>query len=288
MDELTAALAEAEVLFSFWGGAISRLEDLRDRAPKLRWVQLTHAGAERVDPKLIAQGVTFTTAGGLAATPIAEFVMAYMLMFSKGWPGLFRAQSEHRYTRFMPREVLGKTIGIVGMGYIGGEVARLGKAFGCRVLGMRRSFGSRGPDAVADEAVPPSDLHYLLSESDFVVIAAPLTAETQGMIGEAQLKQMKRSAYLINIARGPLVDEAALIAALRDGTIAGAGLDVFEQEPLPPESGLWDLENVVLSPHISGGTEIYNKRATGIFCDNLRRFLEGASLMNIVDPERGY
>ncbi|HXH22198.1 MAG TPA: D-2-hydroxyacid dehydrogenase [Dehalococcoidia bacterium] len=288
LDELTSALREAEVLFSFWGGAISRLEDFRDRAPKLRWVQLTHAGAERVDPKLIAQGITFTTAGGLAATPIAEFVMAYVLMFSKGWPGLFRAQREHRYTRFMPREVLGKTIGIVGMGYIGGEVARLGKAFGCRVLGMRRSFTARGLDPIADEAVPPSDLPYLLSESDFVVIAAPLTPETRGMIGEAELRQMKRTAYLINIARGPLVDERGLIAALREGTIAGAGLDVFEREPLPPESELWDLDNVILSPHISGGTEIYNKRATAIFCDNLRRFLAGQPLMNVVDPERGY
>jgi phosphoglycerate dehydrogenase-like enzyme len=288
MDELTQALAEAEVLFSFWGGVISQLEDLPVRAPKLRWVQLTHAGAERVDPRLIAGGVTFTTAGGLAATPIAEFVMAYILMFSKGWPGLFRAQREHRFTRFMPRELLGKTIGIVGMGYIGGEVARLGKAFGCRVLGMRRSFATRGPDAVADEAVPPTELGYLLSESDFVVVAAPLTPETKGMIGAAELKQMKPSAHLINIARGPLVDEAALIAALRDGTIAGAGLDVFDREPLPPESELWDLDNVILSPHVSGGTEIYNRRATAIFRDNLRRFLDGAPLQNVVDPARGY
>ena len=288
MDELTAALADADVLFSFWGGGIAHMQDFREKAPKLRWVQLTHAGAERVDPGLIAAGVTFTTAGGLAATPIAEFVMANILMFSKGWPRLFRSQQERRYSRFMPREVLGKTVGILGMGYIGGEVARLAKAFGCRVLGMRRSFRERGPDLMADEAVPPSDLEYLLSESDFVVIAAPLTEETRGIIGAEQLKQMKRSAYLINIARGALVDERALISALKDGTIAGAGLDVFEREPLPPESELWELENVILTPHISGGTEIYNKRATAIFCDNLRRFLSGQPLMNVVDPGRGY
>ncbi len=288
MDELTEALAEAEVLFSFWGGGIAQLTNLRARAPKLRWVQLTHAGAERVDPALIARGVTFTTAGGLAATPIAEYVMALILMFSKGWPRLFRSQQERRYSRFMPREVMGKTVGIVGMGYIGGEVARLARAFGCRVLGMRRSFAARGPDAVADEAVPPSDLAYLLAESDFVVIAAPLTPETRGLIGADQLGRMKPTAYLINIARGPLVDERALISALRDGTIAGAGLDVFEREPLPPESELWELDNVILTPHISGGTEIYNKRATAIFCDNLRRFLAGKPLMNVVDPERGY
>jgi phosphoglycerate dehydrogenase-like enzyme len=288
MDELTEALKRADVLFTFWGGGIAQMEDFRERAPLLRWVQLTHAGAERVNPKLIAQGITFTTAGGLAAGPIAEFVMAYALMFSKGWPRLFRAQQEHKYSRFMPHELNGKTVGIVGMGYIGGEVARLAKAFGCRVIGMRRSFTGRGPDALADEAVPPSDLQYLLSESDFVVVAAPLTEETRGLIGAGQLATMKSSAYLINIARGGLVDEAALIAALKDATIAGAALDVFEREPLPAESELWDLENVIVTPHISGGTEIYNKRATDIFCDNLRRYLAGEPLSNVVDLARGY
>ncbi|HEY7270471.1 MAG TPA: NAD(P)-dependent oxidoreductase, partial [Dehalococcoidia bacterium] len=183
MDELIEALREAEVLFSFWGGAIADMTDLRQKAPHLRWVQLTHAGAERVNPGLIAEGITFTTAGGLAATPIAETVMTYVLMFSKGWPRLFRSQEERKYSRFMPRELLGKTVGIVGMGYIGGEVARLARAFGCRVIGMRRSFTARGPDPVADEGVPPADLPYLLRESDFVVVAAPLTAETRGLIG---------------------------------------------------------------------------------------------------------
>ncbi len=288
MDELTGALSSAEVLFSFWGGAIATLKDMRQRAPNLRWVQLTHAGAERVDPRLIEEGVVFTTAGGLAATPIAEFVMGFVLMFSKGWPRLFRHQQEGRFSRFMPREVLGRTVGIVGMGYIGAEVARLAKAFGCRVLGMRRSFTSRGPDIVADEGVPPSDLHYLLAESDFVVISAPLTDETRGMIGSAQLARMKPTAYLINIARGPLVVEGDLIAALKAGTIAGAGLDVFAREPLPPDSELWGLENVILSPHISGGTEIYNRRATDIFVANLKRYLAGEPLANIVDPTRGY
>ena len=288
LDELTDALADAEVLFSFWGGGIAALSDFRARAPHVRWVQLTHAGAERVNPSLIAEGITFTTAGGLAATPIAEFVLGFMLMFAKGWPRLFRAQAERRYARFMPREMHGKTVGIVGMGYIGSEVARLAKAFGCRVLGMRRSFAVRGPDAVADEAVPPLELDYLLGESDFVVIAAPLTPETRGLIGAAQLRAMKPTAYLVNIARGGLVDEPALIAALKAGTIAGAGLDVFAREPLPPESELWDLENVILSPHISGGTEIYNQRATDIFCANLRRYLAAEPLVNVVDPARGY
>ncbi len=288
LEEMTAGIADADVMFSFWGGTISQLKDFRERAPNLRWVQLTHAGAERVDAGLIAQGITFTTAGGLASTPIAEFVMAEILMFSKGWPALFRNQQEKVYARQMPRELFGKTVGIVGMGYIGGEIARLAKSFGCRVLGMRRSFASRGPDTVADEAVPPAELFYLLAESDFVVVAAPLTEETRGLIGADQIAAMKRSSYLINIARGPIIAEGALIAALRDGAIAGAGLDVFDREPLPPESELWSLDNVLLTPHISAGTEIYNKRATDIFRDNLRRFLAKEPLTNVVDPARGY
>lgn len=288
MDELRAAAADAEVLFSFWGGGIAQMKDFSTVAPKVRWVQLTHAGAERVSPELIRGGITFTTAGGLAATPIAEFVLTFILMFSKGWPGLFRSQQAHEFRRFMPRELYGKTVGIVGMGYIGAEVARLAKAFGCRVLGMRRSFAARGPDAVADEAVPPSDLEYLLGESDFVVVSAPLTAETRGIIGERQLRAMKPTAYLINIARGPLIDEPALIVALKERRIAGAGLDVFDREPLAPDSELWGLDNVILSPHISGGTEIYNRRATDIFVANLRRYLSGEQPTNIVDLERGY
>jgi phosphoglycerate dehydrogenase-like enzyme len=210
-------------------------------------------------------------------------------MFCRGWPHLFRFQQAHEFNRRIPpRELCGKTVGIIGMGHIGAAVAQRARAFGCRVLGIRRSFTARGPDAVADEAVPPSDLDYLLGESDFVVIAAPLTPETRGLIGEAQLRAMKPSACLINVARGAIVDEPALIRALKEGWIAGAGLDVFVREPLPPESELWDLENLILTPHISGGTEIYSLRATEIFCANLRRYLAGQPLENVVDPNRGY
>jgi phosphoglycerate dehydrogenase-like enzyme len=174
------------------------------------------------------------------------------------------------------------------MGAIGGALAQRARALGCRVLGMRRSFTARGPDTVADEAVPPSDLDYLLAESDFVVIAAPLTEETRGMIGAEQLRTMGPSSYLLNIARGELIDEPALIEALRDGAIAGAALDVFEREPLASTSPLWQLDNVILTPHVTGGVEDYNARATAIFCDNLRRYVAGEPLQNVVDPARGY
>ncbi len=287
--DLEAALADAEVLFSFWGGGLRRLVQAEEPPERLRWVQLSSAGADRVDPELIRGGLTFTTVSGLHAVPIAEFVLAYMLMFEKGWPRLWRSQMARVYDRtVIPRNLAGKTVGIVGMGAIGAECARLSKALGCRVLGMRRSFAARGPDELADEAVPPGDLDYLLAESDYVVLAVPLTEETRGLIGAAQLRTMGERSYLINIARGEIVDEAALIEALREGVIAGAALDVFEREPLSSESPLWDLDNVILSPHVTGGIENYNEAATEIFCDNLRRYLAGEPLRNVVDPDRGY
>ena len=292
LADLEAALADAEVLFGFWGGALPELVRPDALPGKLRWMQLTSAGADRVDPALIRAGLTFTSVSGLHATPIAESVLGYMLMFEKGWPTLWRRQAEHNYDRMVvPRIRAGRTVGVVGMGAIGLECARLAKALGCRVLGIRRSVGERGPDAVADEVLPPGDLDELLAESDHVVLAVPLSEETRHMIGAAQLHTMgarSERSYLINIARGEVVDEAALTEALREGIIAGAALDVFEREPLPPESPLWELDNVIITPHITGGVENYNELATSIFCDNLRRYLDGEPLRNIVDPDRGY
>ena len=164
----------------------------------------------------------------------------------------------------MPGELGGRTVGVVGMGHIGREVARLAKAFGCRVLAIRRSYRERGADPPADEALPPADLDYLLGESDFVVLAAPLSEETAGLIGERELRLLGPHGYLINVARGGLVDEPALVRALRGGAIAGAALDVYEREPLPVESALWGLDNVILTPHIAAGTEHYEERATEI------------------------
>lgn len=288
--EIAEALDDgAEVLFAYWAGALRRLVR-PGTPPSLRWVQLTSAGAERVDPALIAEGgLTFTTATGLHAVPIAEFVLAYMLMFAKGWPALWRSQTAGEYDRsVVPGDLAGRTVGIVGMGAIGAALAERARALGCRVLGMRRSFAARGPHETADEAVPPSELGYLLAESDFVVLAAPLTEETRGMIGAEQLRAMGPRAYLVNIARGELVDERALIAALRERAIAGAALDVFEREPLPSSSPLWELDNVILTPHVTGGVEDYAARATDILCGNLARYLAGAPLRNVYDPARGY
>jgi phosphoglycerate dehydrogenase-like enzyme len=282
VDEMIEAVRDAEVIFTGWAGPLPRL-DLPVAAPRLRWVQLATVGFDRVDPALSA-GVSFTNIGDMSALPIAEWVVGCMLMFAKGWPTAFHAQREHAWRRYMPRELNGATAGIVGLGSIGGEVARLARGLGCRVIGMRRSFEANPSHPLVDRALPPSMLHELLADSDYVVLTAPLTAQTRGMIDAAALSAMRPDAVLLNIGRGPLIVESALIEALRARTIAGAALDVFEQEPLPAESPLWDLDNIVMTPHIAAGTDHYYERATDIFCANLRRYIAGQPLERLVDP----
>ena len=296
------AFERAEVVFGFWGAELHRAliearamggrvpaQTIREAAPRLKWIQLTSAGADRLlNSGFVEQGIIVTTVSGLHATPIGEYVLGAMLQWAKGAPRTMRAQLRHEWTRFAPTELYGKTVGIVGLGHIGGEVARLAKAFGCRVIANRRSGAPAASPADIDEMLPAADLRGLLAQSDYVAVCVPLTPETRGLIGEGELRAMKPSAFLVNIARGPVIVEQALVRALREGWIAGAALDVFEHEPLPPESPLWDLENAILTPHISGGTERYNERATAIFCANLGRYLRGEPLENVVDPVRGY
>jgi D-2-hydroxyacid dehydrogenase (NADP+) len=265
--------------------------DIVSRAPKLRWLQLTSAGADRLlDAPVMRSHVKITTASGVHAVPISEYVLGAMIAFAKGFPRSIRAQAQHAWRPFWPEELEGKTAGVIGVGAIGAPVAALCKALGMRVLAVRRSAKRRqsADGGSMDEVLPPQDLPYLLGESDYVVVSVPLTPETRHMIAEPQLRAMKPSAVLINIARGAIVDTEALTRALKEGWIAGAALDVFEEEPLPPESPLWDMENVLLTPHISGGTPRYMERAVELFCDNLRRYLAGAPLRNVVDPARGY
>lgn len=265
-------------------------EDILTRAPGLRWIQLTSAGVDRMlDSPLLRAGVTVTTVSGIHAVPIGEYVLGAMLAFAKGLPGAARAQAGRSWQPYPSQELLGKTVGIVGLGAIGGHVGGLARALGMRVLAIKRSAQRResGVGGV-DELLPPSELPYLLSESDYVIVAVPLTPETRGIIGEPELRSMKPTTVIINIARGAIIDEAALVRALKEGWIAGAALDVFEQEPLPTESKLWGLENVIVTPHISGGTPRYMELAVELFCDNLRRYLAGEPLRNVVDVNRGY
>jgi D-2-hydroxyacid dehydrogenase (NADP+) len=282
--QLDALLAEAEIIYGF-----RFPEDVIARAPKLKWIQTMSAGVDRLlDDKFRRSSVIMTNVSGIHATPIGEFVLGLMLMFAKQSPLCFQLKQGRQWKPFLPSVLRAKTVGIVGLGSIGREVARLAKAFGMRVVATRRSARRSQRARYVDVLFAPHQLLQLLSESDFVVLALPLTPESTRIIGESELRSMKPTAYLINVARGNLIDEATLVHALEEHWIAGASLDVFATEPLPADSRLWELPNVIFSPHIAGGMEGYIEKATAIFCENLNRYLSGRKLLNVVDKKRGY
>ena len=288
---LKGMLADAEVVIA----AFEAPADLMQRAPKLRWFHTFSAGVEQyVRWGFLDRDVIFTNGSGPSAQPIAEYVMMTVLMLAKRAAEYIRLQDHGRWQRLVEgpnggTELRGKTVGIVGLGAIGDETARLAKAFGCRVIATRRSatYPRENTDGV-DLLLPAADLQRLLSESDFVVLTAPATPETRGMMNAETFGQMKSGAFLINIARGTLVDEAALIAAIKDGRIAGAALDVFDREPLPAESELWRLPQVIVTPHISAASQHFLRRQVDICKENLARYLRGEQLANLVTRERGY
>lgn len=283
-EKLDGLLGEAEIIY---GLRLPR--NVLGRAPRLRWIQLMSAGVDRfLDAEMVQSPVVLTNVRGIHATGIGEFVLALMLMFAKNAPMHFRMKQDRQWGRLPPAMLHSRTVGIVGLGSIGREVARLAKAFGMRVVATRRSARREGTARNVDLLLPARQLRRLLDESDFVVLAVPVTSETTRLIGEEELGAMKSSACLINISRGDIVDEEALVRALEGGSIAGAGLDVFATEPLPADSRLWDLPNVIYSPHIAGGMEDYAQRATERFVENLERYLEGRRLTNVVDKRLGY
>ncbi len=283
-SELDALLAWADVLF-----CLVAPPNTMARAPKLKWIQVISAGVDRWrDTDVWNNGVVITGVSGIHATPIGEFVLSLMLMFAKNTPLAFKMMQTRKWRRYEPRTLRGKTVGIVGLGHIGAEVARLSKAFGMKVIATRRSTRQAGSARNVDLLLPQARMKQMLASSDYVALCLPLTQETRHIIGEPEFRAMKPSARIINIGRGQLIDEGALIRALDEKRIAGAGLDVTYIEPLPKKSRLWSFDNVILSPHISGGMESYMMRATEVFCENLRRRLTGKKLINVVDRKRGY
>ena len=284
-EQFDAHLAEAEIIYG-----PGPPKNVIDRAPKLKWIQSTSAGVEDfLDRDIIESSVIVTNAsGGIYAISIAECVLEMILMFVKKMPLCFELKQERQWKTFSLTVLHSKTVGIVGLGSIGRQVARLSKVFGMRVLATRRSTRSATRTRNVDMLFSQDQLPQLLSNSDFVVLALPLTSDTNNLIGEEELLTMKHTAYLINIGRGKIVDEAALTRALENNWIAGAGLDVFATEPLPVESRLWELPNVILSPHVAGEIEDYDLPATRLFADNLRSYLSGKKLRNVVDKKRGY
>jgi phosphoglycerate dehydrogenase-like enzyme len=298
---------DVEVLLRGWLVA-EAFDRLLARAPHLTWVHSATSGVERaLTPAALARDVLVTNARGVFSRPIAEHVLLMILAVSRHLPELMELQRERTWQPLEGRELRELTVGIVGYGSLGRSVASLASAFGARIIAMRRrpdapeearpaaDPAARGDDGdvfpfepVLDRLVGPDGLHELLAESDIVVLAAPLTPETEGMIDEAAVAAMKRDAWLINVARGRLIDDTALIRALRENRIGGAALDAFRDEPLPQSSPYWELPNVILTPHTAWSSARVLDRSIDLFCDNLVRFSRGEPLRNVVDPNAGY
>jgi phosphoglycerate dehydrogenase-like enzyme len=277
-------LSQAEVLFDF---DRAHIRDLPNVAPRVRWVQSTSAGIGQMVKRvgLDKTGIVLTTSSGVHARPLADFCLMAMLMFAKDYVRMERDKKSKRWERYCGEELTGKTLAIIGLGRIGQEVARHGKRMDMRVVGMRRSDA---PVEGIDRLFGRDQLRDVLGETDFLVLAAPHTPETEGIIGAGEIAAMKQGAVLINIGRGQLVDEPALIRALKEGHLAGAALDVFQAEPPPADSPLWDMPNVIISPHSASTVTQENARITELFCDNLRRYLGGRPLRNVLDTEKLY
>lgn len=293
-EDASAAASGAEVWFGFGFPRALFLAATTGERARLRWVHTGTAGVRGLlYPEMRASDVLLTNSAGVHAPPMAETVLAMMLHFARGldfavqaqplgrwWPDPFESAST------VVRELAGTTVGIVGLGGIGVEVARRAHALGMRVVAMRRS-AAPGPDGV--ELMRGDDaLDRLLADSDYLVLAVPATPATRGLIDGRALARMKPAAVLVNVARGDVVDEDALIAALRAGRLRGAALDVFRDEPLPPDSPLWTLPNVLVTPHVGGTTLRFWEREAALIRDNIGRYLAGAPLRNLVDRAQGY
>ncbi len=285
-----ALLARADVLFDF---DYTNDAELPELCPRVRWIQSTSAGigqfVKRRGYDTRMPRTVFTTASGVHARPLAEFCALAMLAVSRGLFTMLEAQRRKHWERFAGTDLLGQTVVIYGHGSIGEEVARLSRSFGLRTVGIKRSVDGQDPAALqADELHPAAALRTVLPRADFLVLCAPHTPETEGAIGREELASLKAGAVLINVGRGALVDENALVEALLSGHLGGAVLDVFEVEPLPAESPLWTMPNVLVSPHSASTSDRENARLTDLFCRNLRRFLAGEALENVLDTERLY
>ena len=289
-DQLRRLLPEADAVFTPF---VDR--DLFPSLTRLRWVQSPAVGVgSLMFPELLASPVVVTSARGIRARSIAEHVIGVTIALARKLPAAMRAQAAHRWAQDELegpasgiRSLDGLRMGIVGLGSIGLEIVRLAVPFGIRVTAIRRQ-AAKVPPLGVDEVLSPQGLPDLLAKSDAVVLAVPHTPETKQLIGRDELAVMKRGALLINIARGKLIDDAAVIEALKDGRLGGAALDVFTREPLEPSSPYWDLPNVIITPHTSGAMQDYWTPLVALFGANLRRFEKGEPMLNVVDKIAGY
>lgn len=289
-DGIEADLRDAEVMFT-----ISLRPEQFAAAPNLRWIHAPTAAVHQfLFPELISSDVVLTNSREVHGPVVAEHVMALVFALARKIPQSVLFQREHRWGQqdiwtqgTHPREISGATLGVIGVGSIGGRVARMASALGMRVLAIREHIEKGTPEGVS-AVYAPSAIDEVLRQSEYVVLAAPLVGATSGLIDADRLAAMKRDAYLINVGRGPQVDESALAAALRTRRIAGAALDVFEKEPLPADSPLWGLDNLLITPHTAGLTEKLWYRHWDLFAENLRRYFDKQPLLYVVDKQNGY
>ncbi|OLD14672.1 MAG: hypothetical protein AUJ01_13605 [Acidobacteria bacterium 13_1_40CM_3_65_5] len=289
-DTLRRLLPEADVAFTPF---IDR--DVFGSLPRLRWVQSPAVGVgSLMFPELLASAVVITSARGIRARSIAEHIVGVTIALARRLPHALRAQAAHHWAQDElegassgVRILEGARMGIVGLGAIGVEVAKIAAPFGFRIAAIRRRGDQPRPEGVEDVWTPDRLLD-LLAQSDVIVIAAPHTPETKRLIGRREVDAMKRGAFLINVARGKMIDDAAVVEALNDGRLGGAALDVFTTEPLAPDSPYWELPNVIITPHTSGSMQDYWTPLVALFSENLRRFESGRDLLNVVDKIAGY
>ena len=288
LEAVSAAIPQADALLA-WTFRRADIEALLPRATRLRWMHVRWAGLDSLlFPALIQSPVTLTNSRGVYSQSLGEFIIAGALFFAKDIRRLLNSQSAHKWEPFTMLELRGATMGIVGYGDIGRACASRAHALGMRVLAQRRRPSLSEKDEFVDRTYGPGQLTDMIRECDYVVASAPLTPETRGMIGEPEISAMKPTAVLMNVGRGPVIDEPALIRALERRSIRGAALDVFTHEPLPPDSPLFQFDNVLLSPHCADNTPTWNEEAMEFFIANFKRFVNGEKLQNIVDKHAGY
>jgi phosphoglycerate dehydrogenase-like enzyme len=287
-DALEKAAGGAEVIFN-WSGSLSLIREVFLMSRGVRWVHSRSAGLERtLFPELIASGVTMTNGSGVFSPSLGEFALAAILYFAKDFRRMIRNQMAGVWEPFDVLPISNQTVGIVGYGDIGRAVAARVRALGMNVLAVKRHVSQKHSDPLVDQIYSPDHRVEMLSRCDYVVVAAPLNAETRGLIGEAEFAAMKPSAVIINVGRGPVIEERAMIKALSENTIKGAALDVFAEEPLPKGHPFYKLENVLLCPHCADHTPDWLDNAMRFFIAQFERFRRGEPLLNVVDKRLGY
>jgi glyoxylate/hydroxypyruvate reductase A len=287
-DRWRKLLAQAEVIFGF---DYSHLEDFLDLTPSLKWLQGTSTGIGMAVKRFGWEwsDIVFTTARGVHSGPLAEFCLMAMLMFVKDAFRMAAEKERKHWQRYAGTTLRGKTLAVISLGDGGQAVARRARCLGMRVIGTKQTIEGFEPTSLGVERLYPwTDLHPMLAQADFIVLYLPHTGETEGLIGRAELAAVKPGAVLINVARGAVWDEEAVIDALRSGHLGGLASDVFALEPLPKDSPLWELPNVIISPHSASAADSENTKLTDLFCDNLERYLAGQPLRNVLDTERLY